>query len=101
MARALIGDPRAVLADEPTGSVDSATGGTIVATLLDWAQRRGGTLVMVTHDETLAASLDRVMTMADGRLATTGATLPAHSVDHLAPPPAGGADGGPHAAGSS
>ncbi len=97
VARALVADPRAVLADEPTGSVDSATGATIVATLGDWAQRRGGTLVMVTHDEALATSLDRVVTMVDGRLATNRATLPAHPVDNLASLPAAGADGRPHA----
>ena len=68
VGRALIHRPRLVLADEPTGSVDSATGRTIVAALLDWSRLSGGTLVVVTHDPQLAHALDRTVTMEDGRV---------------------------------
>lgn len=74
VARALVGDPRVVLADEPTGSVDSETGATIMAALFDWARRRHGTLLLVTHDEVLAGSLDRLLQMSDGRLVSSRTT---------------------------
>lgn len=67
VGRALIHRPRAVLADEPTGSVDRRTGDAIMGTLLEWARSARGTLVVVTHDHGIAASLDRTVTMEDGR----------------------------------
>jgi len=68
VARALVNDPRLVLADEPTGSVDSATGVRILEILGEWRERRGGTLVMVTHDPTVASWSDRVVHLRDGRV---------------------------------
>jgi ABC-type lipoprotein export system ATPase subunit len=68
VARALVGSPRLVLADEPTGSVDSATGARIVETLLAWAEESCGTLFVVSHDASVAESMDRVLRMLDGRI---------------------------------
>ncbi len=100
VARALVGSPRAVLADEPTGSVDSETGALIVAALLDWSSGCGGTLLLVTHDEALAGSLDRVLRMSDGRLAPTGALPGARGERAQAgSPPRSGAGEGIDAAG--
>ena len=72
LARALVNDPAFVLADEPTGSVDSATGGRILDELLGWADRCGGTLVVVTHDPSVAGRMDRTMQMRDGRVVDGG-----------------------------
>lgn len=68
VARALVTDPRLVLADEPTGSVDSVTGARVVGLLREWARSSGGTLVLATHDRTLAAACSRIVAMKDGRI---------------------------------
>jgi ABC-type lipoprotein export system ATPase subunit len=68
VARALVHRPRLVLADEPTGNLDSASG-TAVLQLLDELRRRdGAALLLATHDQRLAAVADRVLAMHDGRL---------------------------------
>jgi ABC-type lipoprotein export system ATPase subunit len=68
IGRALVTSPRLLLADEPTGSVDSQTSELVVDLLTEEAASRGATLLMVTHDLTLAHRLDRVVTMIDGRV---------------------------------
>ena len=72
IARALSADPKLLLADEPTGNLDTRTGRSIVDLLFGLQQRRGATLVLITHDEALAARCDRVVRMADGRIADDG-----------------------------
>jgi putative ABC transport system ATP-binding protein len=67
IARALANAPRLLLADEPTGELDRATGEQIAA-LLDRVNADGTALVIVTHDDALAGRARRVLTMADGRL---------------------------------
>ena len=57
-----------MLADEPTGNLDSATGVQIIELLLALNRRRGSTLVLVTHDEALAGQADRVVRLHDGRI---------------------------------
>src|SRR3989440_10534023 len=68
LARAVAREPGLLLADEPTGNLDSATGVQIIELLLALNQRRGSTLVLVTHDEALAGRADRVVRLHDGRI---------------------------------
>jgi putative ABC transport system ATP-binding protein len=69
IARALVGQPAIVLADEPTGNLDSATGAAIVA-LLEQLNAEGATIVVITHDRDLAGRLPRQVEMLDGRIVT-------------------------------
>jgi len=68
IARALVHAPKLLLADEPTGNLDDETAREILPVLLSLTRARGTTLVMVTHDEELAASADRVLELREGRL---------------------------------
>jgi ABC-type lipoprotein export system ATPase subunit len=68
VARALVNRPRLMLADEPTGNVDSATGDLILNTLANWSRDTGGTLVVVTHDPAVADTMDFVVELHDGRV---------------------------------
>ena len=68
LARALVTAPRLLLADEPTGNLDGATGRQVVDLIFALGRRHGTTLVLVTHDERLAARCERVLRMADGRV---------------------------------
>ncbi len=72
VARALVGSPGLLLADEPTGSVDSETGERILGLLRDWRRATSGTLILVTHDTSVAAGCRRLVRMRDGRLAESG-----------------------------
>ncbi|HXH23756.1 MAG TPA: ABC transporter ATP-binding protein [Vicinamibacterales bacterium] len=67
IARALANDPPIVLADEPTGNLDSTTGRHIMELLVSVRRTRGSTLVLVTHDAELAAFADRRLVLRDGR----------------------------------
>ena len=69
LARALAPRPRLLLADEPTGNLDNTTGSHVVELLFRLQKREGATLILVTHDEGLAAQCDDVIRMADGRIA--------------------------------
>jgi putative ABC transport system ATP-binding protein len=68
LARALVPDPAIVVADEPTGNLDEATGGEIIELLFRGHRERGTTLVLVTHDAELAARCGRVLHMHSGRI---------------------------------
>ena len=68
IARALANDPRLLLADEPTGALDTDTGGQILALLRRLRDERGTTILMVTNDDTVAAQADRVLQIRDGLL---------------------------------
>jgi putative ABC transport system ATP-binding protein len=66
IARALVNDPRIIFADEPTGNLDSATGAVVEDILFALNRERGITLIVVTHDEDLAARCDRRILIRDG-----------------------------------
>jgi ABC-type lipoprotein export system ATPase subunit len=68
IARALVARPTLILADEPTGNLDSATGETVLAVLAEQVAESGAALVMVTHDRDVAKRADIVHTLRDGRL---------------------------------
>ncbi|MCA2180746.1 ABC transporter ATP-binding protein [Nonomuraea glycinis] len=68
IARALIGRPPLLLADEPTGNLDSATGQEIVELLLGLRERYGMTMLIATHNPELAATCDRLIKLADGKI---------------------------------
>ena len=68
IARALANDPPIVLADEPTGNLDSATGRQVIDLLVAVNRDRGRTLVLVTHDPELAAFTDETIALKDGRV---------------------------------
>ena len=68
IARALSRAPKLILADEPTGNLDTKTGRHIVDLLFGLQRRRGATLILVTHDERLTAACERTIRMADGRI---------------------------------
>jgi putative ABC transport system ATP-binding protein len=94
IARALINDPSILLADEPTGNLDSQTGAEIMA-LFDDLNSRGNTIVLVTHEEDIAAHARRIVRLKDGKIwddkanaQARGATLRAagSSAPSAAPP---------------
>ncbi|MDX9910227.1 MAG: ABC transporter ATP-binding protein [Phycisphaerales bacterium] len=69
LARALINDPAVLLADEPTGNLDRATGEQVLGQLAEIRRSRGLTMVMVTHDRNVAERADRTVRLVDGRVA--------------------------------
>jgi putative ABC transport system ATP-binding protein len=68
IARALVGKPQVVFADEPTGNLDSKTGETIENLLLQMNKEKGITVIIVTHDEDLANKCERIIEIVDGRI---------------------------------
>jgi putative ABC transport system ATP-binding protein len=66
LARAFVAEPKLLLADEPTGNLDGATGQAIIDLMFDLRARAGTTLVLITHDRALAGRCDRVVHLADG-----------------------------------
>jgi len=68
IARSLVNDPQVLLADEPTGNLDSVNSEKILELLVEIQARHGMTLIMVTHDESIAASAHRHIVMRDGRI---------------------------------
>jgi ABC-type lipoprotein export system ATPase subunit len=82
IARALANDPPVLLADEPTGSLDSDAGRRVLDLIADIRRRRGITVVMVTHDPVIASRADRIVQMLDGRNVSGGSN---ESADPAAP----------------
>jgi putative ABC transport system ATP-binding protein len=72
IARALANEPRVLLADEPTGSLDSAAGASVLELLDDVRSARGTTIVLVTNDDSVAAHADRVLRLRDGVIHVEG-----------------------------
>lgn len=71
LARAFVTEPPLLFADEPTGSLDAATGEAVIKLMFELNQERGSTLVLVTHDPSIAARCGRTITIAAGRLLRT------------------------------
>ena len=69
IARALIAEPKVILADEPTGNLDSETAEGVLELLFGVHRDRGISFLLVTHDESLAARCDRIVRLKDGRMA--------------------------------
>ena len=80
VARALVSRPSVMFADEPTGNLDSTTGGEILALLRESVDTLGQTTVMVTHDAHAAAIADRVLFLADGRIVRDLGRSSAHAI---------------------
>jgi len=78
VARAVARRPPVLLADEPTGNLDSATGKQIIELILGLNRTLGSTLVLVTHDPALAAHADRLVTLRDGRVVADEASVGPH-----------------------
>jgi putative ABC transport system ATP-binding protein len=68
IARALVGEPKLILADEPTGNLDSETGDAVLNLLSGLQRGRGVATILVTHDMRVARYADRVLAMRDGKL---------------------------------
>ncbi|OQY77228.1 MAG: hypothetical protein B6D42_16660, partial [Anaerolineae bacterium UTCFX5] len=68
IARALANNPPLILADEPTGNLDTESGKLVLDTLRQIREESGTTVLLVTHDPDIAAGMDRVLTLVDGRI---------------------------------
>ena len=68
IARAIVGDPQIIFADEPTGNLDSETGARVEELLFDYNKQKGVTLIVVTHDADLAKKCDHQIIIKDGRI---------------------------------
>jgi putative ABC transport system ATP-binding protein len=84
IARALAGHPAIVLADEPTGNLDQATGESVLD-LLEQLNADGATIIVVTHDRAIAARMPRQITMLDGRITADARILPSAPPDQCDP----------------
>jgi macrolide transport system ATP-binding/permease protein len=87
IARALVNDPAIVLADEPTGNLDSRTALDIMSTLRALNRQRSVTVVLVTHERELAEVADRIITLKDGLIVSDESLLPANELEFRELPP--------------
>ena len=85
IARALAIQPSIILADEPTGNLDSFAGGEVLRLLREYNRQRGVTIVLVTHSNVAAAYGDRIITLRDGRIEDEMVTRPPKPAPHLRP----------------
>jgi putative ABC transport system ATP-binding protein len=80
LARAFVVEPKLLLADEPTGNLDTSTGRVVIDLLFRLRARRGTTLLLITHDSGLAQRCDRIVRLADGRIVDDGRAAAARAV---------------------
>ena len=90
IARALAGDPSVILADEPTGALDSRTGREVLG-IIRQLHAAGNTVVLITHDNSIAVRAQRIIRLEDGRVIYDG---PADAPEAVVTPGAAGAEGG-------
>jgi putative ABC transport system ATP-binding protein len=81
IARALVNQPKLLLADEPTGNLDTRTSKEIMALFTELNQREGITIVLITHEPDIATCANRLVRLADGRISYDGAVE--HATEHL------------------
>ena len=86
IARALVNNPSVIFADEPTGNLDSATGKVVEDILFSLQKEKGITLIIVTHDEDLAARCDRRVYIRDGLIVDSLHAVPATAAAASATP---------------
>lgn len=86
VARAMVGGPALLLADEPTGALDGKTGGEVMEAIHRLARRQGTTVIVVTHDPRLDAFADRIVAMEDGRIRGAAPVAPAAAVHAMGQP---------------
>lgn len=84
IARALVTDPAIILADEPTGSLDSVTGQSICRLMQQLCKEQGRTIVLVTHEPAVAVWAERIVVLKDGRILTEFTTADFHDAHSLA-----------------
>ena len=89
IARALVNNPSTIIADEPTGNLDTKTTKEVMEMFLRFAREKGTTIILVTHDRSLAEYCDRIVTISDGRIISNEDHRHAKAV----PPPADAPDG--------
>ena len=77
LARAVAAGPKLLLADEPTGNLDSETGGAVIDLMFSLRAHHGATLLLISHDTEIAARCDRVVRIVDGRVTDTAGAAPA------------------------
>ncbi len=82
IARALAGDPSVILADEPTGALDSRTSREVLD-FLKQLHQEGNTIVLITHDNGIASEAQRIIRLSDGRVVYDGPSVPAEQVQHV------------------
>ena len=87
VARALVSDPPLLVADEPTGNLDTETGAALLSLLLDLQRRHGTTILVATHNDDVAHLADRVLRMRDGQLVTTNVLVALHPAVPIARTP--------------
>ena len=75
VARAFVSNPKILLADEPTGNLDGETSKVVIDLLFDLHQRVGTTMLLISHDQTLATRCDRIVTIADGKIKDLKSTI--------------------------
>ena len=76
IARAIVNEPAILLADEPTGNLDSKNSAEVMALLRYFHEKKGQTLLVITHDERIACQADRLITVEDGHIARDEAVRP-------------------------
>ncbi len=81
LARAFMVKPPILMADEPTGNLDSANGARVLDLLIELNRREGTTLILVTHDQTLAVRADRIVTLSDGVVTSDALREPAKQAE--------------------